>query len=406
MRLKFWKKKEDKKDKKKKSIIREWLDAALFAIIAATIIRTFLIEAYTIPSGSMENTMLVNDYLFVSKVAYGPRLPMTPLAIPLVHNRFLGGKSYSESVQWKYRRWPGFSKIKRNDVIVFNFPNNDTAMLENPADDYYQYVRAMGREQVWRQFTITHRPIDKKENYIKRGVGMPGDKIQIKKGELYVNDELAQIYPNLKTEFEIIAGPDFVMSNQFVQDNNIEITQAVRKDGSPVYIYNMSYRAAEELKKNKFIQDVRPFYIGEDYVESQPTYWVFPQDTTYFKWNVNDMGPIIVPQKGMKISLSPENKILYKRAIETYEGNTIEELENGDWKINGSLQKEYTFKMDYYWAMGDNRQRSLDSRYWGFVPEDHLVGKASFVWFSHEVGSLFKIRASRLFRGIKTLENK
>jgi len=406
MRLKFWKKKDDTKDKKKKSIIREWIDAALFAIIAATIIRTFLIEAYTIPSGSMENTMLVNDYLFVSKLAYGPRLPMTPLAVPLVHNRFLGGKSYSEAVQWKYRRWPGISIVKRNDVIVFNFPNNDTVMLENPADDYYQYVRAMGREQVWRQFSITHRPVDKKENYIKRAVGMPGDKIQIIKGELYVNDELAQIYPNLKTEFEIIADPDFIISNQFVQENNIEISQSVRKDGSLVYVYNMTYKAAEDLKKNKFVQDVRPFYTGEGYVESQPTYWVFPQDTSYFKWNVNDMGPILVPKKDMTITLSPENKILYKRAIEIYEDNTVEELENGKWKINGQIQEEYTFKMDYYWAMGDNRQRSLDSRYWGFVPEDHLVGKASFVWFSHEVGSLFKIRGSRLFRGIKTLENK
>lgn len=406
MRLKFWKKKDDTKNKKKKSIIREWIDAALFAIIAATIIRTFLIEAYTIPSGSMENTMLVNDYLFVSKLAYGPRLPMTPLAVPLVHNRFLGGKSYSEAVQWKYRRWPGISKVKRNDVIVFNFPNNDTVMLENPADDYYQYVRAMGREQVWRQFSITHRPVDKKENYIKRAVGMPGDKIQIIKGELYVNDELAQIYPNLKTEFEIIADPDFIISNQFVQENNIEISQSVRKDGSLVYVYNMTYKAAEDLKKNKFVQDVRPFYTGEGYVESQPTYWVFPQDTSYFKWNVNDMGPILVPKKDMTITLSPENKILYKRAIEIYEDNTVEELENGKWKINGQIQEEYTFKMDYYWAMGDNRQRSLDSRYWGFVPEDHLVGKASFVWFSHEVGSLFKIRGSRLFRGIKTLENK
>src|SRR5690625_3365208 len=406
MRLKFWKKKDDTKDKKKKSIIREWIDAALFAIIAATIIRTFLIEAYTIPSGSMENTMLVNDYLFVSKLAYGPRVLFRSLAVPLVHNRFLGGKSYSEAVQWKYRRWPGISKVKRNDVIVFNFPNNDTVMLENPADDYYQYVRAMGREQVWRQFSITHRPVDKKENYIKRAVGMPGDKIQIIKGELYVNDELAQIYPNLKTEFEIIADPDFIISNQFVQENNIEISQSVRKDGSLVYVYNMTYKAAEDLKKNKFVQDVRPFYTGEGYVESQPTYWVFPQDTSYFKWNVNDMGPILVPKKDMTITLSPENKILYKRAIEIYENNTVEELENGKWNINGQIQEEYTFKMDYYWAMGDNRQRSLDSRYWGFVPEDHLVGKASFVWFSHEVGSLFKIRGSRLFRGIKTLENK
>lgn len=409
MRLQFWKKKDqdnEKSKKKKKAAWREWLDAALFAIVAATIIRTFLIEAYTIPSGSMEGTMLVNDYLFVSKVAYGPRMPMTPLAIPLVHNRFLGGKSYSESVQWKYRRLPGISKIKNDDVIVFNFPNNDTVMLERPADDYYQMVRNIGREEVWKHFTITHRPVDKKENYIKRGVGMPGDVVEIKAAKLYINNQLAPIYPTLKAEFEIIADSNFNLSTQFIHENDLEISQRVKSDGTFAYAYNMSYKAAEQLRQNKFVKSIEPFVQGAGYVDREPALWVYPQDTTLFKWNLDDMGPITIPQKGMTITLTPENKALYRRAIETYEQNTIEENASGQWLINGTETDSYTFKMDYYWAMGDNRNRSLDSRYWGFVPEDHLVGKASFVWFSHEIGSAFKIRWSRLMRGIKTLENK
>ncbi len=409
MRLQFWKKKDQDNEnskKKKKAAWREWLDAALFAVVAATIIRTFLIEAYTIPSGSMEGTMLVNDYLFVSKVAYGPRMPMTPLAVPLVHNRFLGGKSYSEAVQWKYRRLPGISKIKNDDVIVFNFPNNDTVMLERPADDYYQMVRSIGREEVWRNFTITHRPVDKKENYIKRGVGMPGDIVEIKSAKLYINNELANTYPTLKAEFEIIADSNFNLTTQFIHENDLEISQRAKGDGSFGYAYNMTYKAASELRKNKFVKSIEPFVQGAGHVDREPALWVYPQDTTIFKWNLDDMGPITIPQKGMTISLTPENKALYHRAIETYENNTVEVSADGQWMINGTPTDNYTFKMDYYWAMGDNRNRSLDSRYWGFVPEDHLVGKASFVWFSHEVGSAFKVRWSRLMRGIKTLENK
>lgn len=405
MRLKFWKRK-DKDKKKKKSFWREWLDAALFAIIAATIIRTFLIEAYTIPSGSMEGTMLVNDYLFVSKVAYGPRMPMTPLAIPLVHNSFLGGKSYSEKLSMKYRRLPGFKKIKNDDVIVFNFPNNDTVMLERPADDYYQMVRSIGREAVWEHFTITHRPVDKKENYIKRGVGMPGDKVEIKSAQLYINDQLAPTYPTLRADFEINASEDFNLSSSFIQENNIEITQRIKNNESYAYAYNMSYKAVEELKKNKFIHSITHFVQGKNIVDLDPAAWVYPQDTVLFKWNLDDMGPIIIPKKGMVIALTPENIALYGRAIEVYEQNTLKQIAEGQWAINDVTTKEYEFKMDYYWAMGDNRNRSLDSRYWGFVPEDHLVGKASFVWFSHEVGSLFKIRWSRLFRGINALESR
>ncbi len=402
MRLTFRKKNKENNKKKKKPAWKEWLHAALFAIVAASLIRTFFIEAYTIPSGSMEGTMLINDYLFVSKVAYGPRIPMTPLAIPLVHNTMpiFGGKSSSESVKWKYRRLPGFSSVKRNDVVVFNFPNNDTAMLERPADDYYQLVRAFGREAVWNNYNITSRPIDKKENYIKRGVGIPGDKIEIKAGVLYVNDELAEVFPTLRTEFTIEAIESFRLNPDFIEEHNILINQHVTPENEVILAYDMEYKTAEIVKNIHGVVNVKPYSDGVGVINSHPASWVFPQDTTLFKWNLDDMGPIIVPKKGMTITLNPENIALYKRAIEIYEQNEVVE-KSGQLIINGKQEQSYTFNMDYYWMMGDNRHQSLDSRYFGFVPEDHIVGKASFVWLSYGRNG---IRWGRLLRGISHLQ--
>ena len=200
----FWTKKEtvtttETNKKKKKPVWREWLDAGVFAIVAATLIRTFFFEAYTIPTGSMEGTMLVNDYLFVTKMAYGPRIPMTPLAVPLVHNTmpFTGGKSYTEAVQWKYHRIPGFGHVERNDVVVFNYPCGDT-IIENQSEnsDYYVYTRAMGREAVMSQFKILTRPVDKEDNYIKRCIGVPGDVLEIKDARVYINGQPKVLFPH------------------------------------------------------------------------------------------------------------------------------------------------------------------------------------------------------------------
>jgi signal peptidase I len=408
MRLAFWKKKKKEENpKKKKPVWREWIDAALFAIIAATIIRTFFIEAYTIPSGSMEGTMLVNDYLFVSKVAYGPRMPMTPLAVPLVHNTMplTGGKSYSEAVQWKYRRLPGFGKIKRYDVVVFNFPNNDTVMTEHPADDYYAAIRVNGRDLVWNNFKIITRPVDKKENYIKRCVGVPGDLIELRDAALYVNGEKGSVFPHQRLDYRVLAQPGFFLSNDFAAEHHIVVKHAATGG----FIYEMEHETVATVAKLPGVLSVSPFVEQRGEVNGPSGTAVYPQDPERFQWNQDNYGPIRIPAKGSTIALTPENVSLYRRAIQVYEHNTFEDR-NGVYYINGKEAKEYTFKMDYYWLMGDNRHNSADSRFWGFVPEDHVVGKASFVWLSYGNSATNNpyneggIRWGRLLRGVGSLQ--
>lgn len=393
MRLAFWKKKDNTK-KKKKSVVREWLDAAIFAIVAATIIRTFFIEAYTIPTPSMEGSLLVNDFLFVSKLAYGPRVPMTPLSFPLVHNTMpiIGGKSYSEAVQWKYRRWPGFGHVQRYDVVVFNFPNNDTVVAEMPDRDYYDIVRQMGsREMVHAQYTIITRPVDKKENYIKRCMGVPGDKIQIVDGKVFVNDKPAQVFPHAKLTYQVATnGQGF--DTEFLEENSIEM----RGMNAGVYFLNIPNDKLGAIKALPNVVAVKVDAIAPGSTVDM----AFPHDPANFRWNRDNYGPMVIPAKGTTVTLTPQNIALYRRIIFNYEGNAFEER-NGKFFINGKETNTYTFKMDYYWMMGDNRHNSADSRYWGFVPEDHIVGKASFVWLSYGEGGL---RWSRLFRGIGALE--
>jgi len=405
MGLAFWRKKEVvveeettvKKKKKKKPVWREWLDAAVFAIIAATIIRTFLIEAYTIPTGSMEGTLLVNDYLFVSKISYGPRLPMTPLSVPLVHNAMpiTGGKSYSTAVKWKYRRLPGFGHIERYDVVVFNFPEGDTILTEiSESSDYYKVVREQGRQSVFSRYTVDTRPVDKEDNYIKRCVGLPGDKIEVRDGILWVNDQQAPLFPHSKLTYRVKTNGMY-LNQDLLEENKVEVNAISATE----YDMNMENRAVDIVRKQPQVVSITPKIISKgnpgDIQE-----WTFPQDTAHFKWNLDNFGPMVLPKKGVTVPLSPENIALYRRTIQVYEGNKYEERD-GKIFINGAEATSYTFKMDYYWLMGDNRHNSLDSRFWGYVPEDHIVGKAWFVWLSYGEGGM---RWKRLFRGVKTLE--
>lgn len=380
--------------KKKKPVWREWLDAALFAVVAATLIRMFLVEAYTIPTGSMEGSLLVNDFLFVSKLSYGPRLPMTPVAVPLVHNTLpvTGGKSYSESVQWKYRRLPGFGKVERNDVVVFNFPNGDTIIREYPDQDYYQFVRAYGREAVHSQFHVMTRPVDKKENYIKRCVGIPGDVIAIRDGQLFVNNQPGPALPKSKTTFFIKGrslGFDFMEEHEIRSDE-------LMPQRADTFFYSFEWDQLELVKAAVQGAPVGPYF----YPAGSNVEFVFPYDPAYATWNRDQYGPITVPKAGVTVPLNNSTIAFYRRIIANYEGNTLQETPAGI-LINGQPANAYTFKQDYYWMMGDNRHNSLDSRYWGFVPEDHVVGKAWFVWLSYGKDG---IRWSRLLRSIKTLE--
>lgn len=379
----------------KKPVWREWADAAIFAIVAATIIRTFFIEAYTIPTPSMEGSMLVNDFLFVSKTAYGPRIPNTPIAFPLVHNVMpvTGGKSYSEAVKWGYYRLPGFGNVERNDVVVFNFPNGDTIILEEPESDYYDYCRRNGgRDAVLASKHIMSRPVDKTDNYIKRCVGVPSDTLQIVDGVLFVNNKAGELFPHAQMLYLVEARAGAGLSQDFLEENKIEYVQG---QGN-MYLLNVPNDALEILRKNPSVASVH-------LSETSPEDRVFPHDPEHFKWNRDNYGPFVVPQKGTSVNLTAENIAMYRRIIGHYEHNILEE-KNGKFFINGKESTSYTFQMDYYWMMGDNRHNSLDSRYWGFVPEDHIVGKASFVWLSYQ-GSLLHLRWSRLLRSVNALSH-
>jgi signal peptidase I len=394
----------DAPPRKKKPVWREWLDAAVFAIVAATLIRTFLVEAYTIPSESMEGTMLVNDYLFVSKMAYGARMPITPLAVPLVHNSLpvTGGKSYTDAVQWKYRRLPGFGHVDRYDVVVFNFPDGDTVLKDEEGrvrqDDYYTYARFVPREQLLAN-GYEHRPVDKTDNYIKRCVAIPGDVVELRNSVLFINGKPAPDFPHIKHEYSVVTkgrglGDDTREAAQINQEKDM-------RQGPPGASFNLllQNKYVDMLRKSPEVASITR-YAETPGVVGNIAGWTFPQDTVHFKWNVDNFGPLTLPKKGTTVTLTPENIAIYRRIISVYEGNKLEERD-GQFIINDRPATTYTLKMDYYWMMGDNRHNSLDSRFWGFVPESHVVGKASFVWLSYGEGGM---RWRRLFRGIHTLE--
>jgi len=400
MRLAFWKKEEASQPKKKKSFIREWVDAAVFAIVAASIIRIFLVEAYTIPTGSMEGSLLVNDYLFVSKVSYGARTPMTPLAVPLVHNTlpFFNCKSYTELVQWGYHRLPGFGHIERNDVVVFNFPAGDTVALEVQQDqDYYSLLRNYNNDRAFvkNNFTVLSRPVDKKENYIKRCVGIPGDTIEVRGGYLYVGNKLSKQYPHSKMTYTIATNGQ-VSLDEFVEEQDMNPEELNYDPNSKMYIANLSNDQVAAIKKMNGVIAIAPFVLDKNDTRDN----AFPNDTANFKWNRDFYGPFIVPKAGQQVTLSLQNIALYQRIIVNYEHNSLD-IKDGKIFINGKETTTYTFQMNYYWMMGDNRHNSADSRYFGFVPDDHIVGKAWFVWLSFGNKG---IRWNRLFRSIAHLE--
>ena len=385
-------------DNYKKSGAREWIDAAFFAIVAATIIRTFVFEAYTIPTPSMEKTLLVNDFLFVSKFSYGPRIPNTPLAMPFVHHTLpvTNSKSYVEWIKIPYTRWFA-SPVKRNDVVVFNFPVNDT-LINNEEDfgskrTYYQAVREMGRDKVWEDYNdiIITRPVDKRENFIKRCVAIGGDMLQIVNGKVLINGKPQDVFPQSQRYYKLEVPADAYIDNEKLKEMGIAIRESQGDKiqmKANLYLVNITNEEKAHLK-------LPAGYTLTDFI-MEPDNGLFPYYNSASGWSADNYGPMLVPQKGSKIELTPDNLIRYQRCIEVYEGNKVENR-GGQIFINGTATTNYTFKMNYYWMMGDNRHNSLDSRYWGFVPEDHVVGKASLIWFSWEGGPRWK----RLFNSIK-----
>ena len=396
----FWKKKNPVDGKQTKVV--EWVDAIIFAVIAATIIKMFFIEAYTIPTSSMEKSMMVGDYLFVSKTAYGPKMPNTPVSFPFVHHTIplsTTMKSFSTIINNPYRRIAGFGKVKNDDVVVFNFPEGDTVSVTlQQTSSYYELVRLYGRDRVWsdkRTFgDIIYRPVDKRENYIKRCIGIPGDSIRIVSGMVYVNGKPQKEIPGIQYKY-LINTNGTAINNAALE--KLDITRSEIEESDTRYILPLTAEQFKKMDTWKFIQSKERSLFPADY--SDPA--LFPHDPK-FSWNLDNFGPIWIPKKGVTINLSVENLPLYKRIIDVYEENDLH-VKDGTIYINGTAASTYTFKMDYFWMMGDNRNNSADSRYWGFVPEDHVVGKASFVWLSLDKNKNFlsSIRWNRFFRGVK-----
>lgn len=392
--------------KHKKGTAREWIDAGVFAVVAATLIRTFVFEAYTIPTGSMEKTLLINDFLFVSKFSYGPRIPNTPLSVPFVHNTMpiTNGKSYVEWIKIPYTRWFS-SPVRRGDVVVFNFPAGDTVInlpdyqSQRPYYDVCRFEVGHGDIDSGRQIVLDNpdqyplviRPVDKEENYIKRCVAIAGDTLQIKNQVLYINGKAQTFPPESQTNYTVTTKGQPLDETVMKDEYNLDMTndEDVRATGAPnQYSILLTWRAHEKMLKDGLAASIVP-----DIDTTLDA--VYPYDHIH-KWSRDSYGPIWLPAKGATLTLTPENYTIYERAIRVYEGNKFE-MKNGKFFLNDQETTQYTFKMNYYWMMGDNRHGSQDSRYWGFVPEDHVVGEAWLIWMSWNKG----VRWNRLFKKIK-----
>ena len=382
----------------KKGVLREWVDAIIFAVIAATIIRTFLIEAYTIPTSSMEKSLLIGDFLFVSKISFGPRVPMTPLSFPFAHHTLPLTKNTPSFLNWiklPYYRFTGLGEIKNLDVVVFNYPDGDTTTLELQSNkSYYAMVREMGRESLWKNFHVVARPVDKRENFIKRCIGIAGDKLQIIDGKVFVNDKELPLPVDAEFKYLVKTNGTGINPKILLKYNITDGEQMF--DGN--YVFALTDKTAEKLKSFSNVVSVQKIVAPKGAGDSN----LFPFDSS-FSWNVDNYGPVVIPQKGVTVPVNLTNISLYQRIIGVYENNELQ-IKDDKIFINGNEASTYTFKMNYYWMMGDNRHNSADSRYWGFVPDDHIVGKAVFVWLSLDPNKSLldgKIRWNKIFRIIR-----
>ena len=413
--------------------IMSWVDALVFALVAVYFINLFFFQNYVIPSSSLEKSLLTGDYLFVSKVSYGPRIPQTPLTMPLTQHTLpvFQCKSYIEWPHWDYRRVKGLGKVQLNDIVVFNYPAGDTLVSSpvyqaqdfyqlcyscgyqlldetkrpnidslNPQQqwDFYQYVYQVGKDYVKANQptfgSITTRPTDRRENYVKRCVGLPGQTLQIKDRVVYLDGKPNKEPDNVQYTYYVKLKGE--LSDALMKDLGISMEDLISLNQNGYM--PLTQRAKNELSKRKdLVESIRlntEAVVGDLYPLNART-----------GWTRDNYGPIWIPQKGKTIALNMQNIAVYERPIKTYEGHDLQVKDNKI-VIDGKEAKEYTFAMDYYWMMGDNRHNSADSRYWGFVPEDHIVGKPIFIWWSSDPdrGGFKGIRWNRLYRWVDNIK--
>lgn len=422
----FWKK---TKEGEKPSKVVEWIDALVFALVAVYIINLFLFQNYKIPTSSLEKSLLVGDHLFVSKVSYGPRMPNAPIAFPLVQNTFpiTNSRSYTEWPLWGYNRLKGFGEVKRNDIVVFNFPAGDTIAFKVTNPSYYEIIMGeglnkvsrnpqmlqgapiqnswernhflmdIGRKEVLKQANIygevMWRPVDKRDNYVKRCIAIPGDTLEIRHNQVFINGQPGIDAPDIQHNYRILTDGT-LLNDKFFE--RLEISDEDRGYGGmgPEYNLPLTKEGAQAVKEMPFIQRI----VMDEEQPDSTGFRVYPYSSDY-PWSRDNYGPIWMPKKGATVKLDSKNIVLYERIITAYEGNKLE-YKNGEILINGKPTDQYTFSMNYYFMLGDNRHKSADSRYWGFVPEDHIVGKPILVWLSLNKDKSFpkNIRWNRFFK--------
>jgi signal peptidase I len=398
-----------------------WIGDVVFALLFVYVVNIFWFQNYRIPSSSLEKSLLVGDFLFVSKLSYGARVPFTPLSFPLAQNRLplVGGKSWLDWPAWDYHRLPGFGDVRRNDIVVFNFPAGDTVALLRENPDYYTSVAERGYAAVHnnrQEFgDIVYRPVDRRENFVKRCVGLPGDTLQIIDNTVYIDGTPLDEPASMQLDYFVETTGSFLSDDIFrllgvSNDDRFLVNSAypprlldylgftARPEGghNPIYLMPLTRDKAEIARKISSVASVR---IQNDSIFRASAVRYYPVDYPT-GWSRDNYGPIYIPRRGDSIRLDEHNLALYHRCIRNYEGNTLELTPDGVY-INGERKEWYTFRYDYYWMMGDNRHRSADSRSWGFVPEDHIVGKPIFIWLSIDKDrSLFDgfIRWNRLYR--------